>query len=192
MDWIQKIIDDSLNEMSKTEYSMRTPAIIPTEMQDESIEKMDDWNGWKPIKSIIEDTDIDKLENDIGFPLPVSYREFLKTKHFFELEIPDRAVNLPGILPDKELSFLREYVFNMMEPEFIIGQGFIYFADFQDFGLLCFDANQTVENNEYPVVYMDHENIDDIHLYAKSFRELLEADAERGNRFIEYLNELHR
>lgn len=191
MEWLHKIIDDSLQEMSKTEISMMTPADIPEEMQDGSIKRMDDWSGWKPIRSIIENSDIDKVEKEIGFPLPSSYREFLKTKHFFGLRIPDRAVNLPGILPDKELSFLREFVFEMMEPEFIIGRGYIYFADFEDYGLLCFNTNEQAENNEYPIVFIDHEDLDDIHLYANNFKELLEADKERGNRFIEYLNDYY-
>ena len=144
-----------------------------------------------PINSIIEDSDIEQLEKEIGCPLPKSYRAFLKYKHFFEIRIPDSAVKLPSILPDKNLTFLRELVFEMMEPEFIIGRGYIYFADFDDDGILCFNANEKSEDNEYPIVYIDHENTDDIHLYANKFKELMEANEERGNRFIDYLNDIH-
>lgn len=191
MDWLKKIIDESLHEMSKTDISMMTPAEVPKEMRDDSIEKMDDWIGWKPIASIIEDSDINRIEKIIDYPLPLSYREFLKYKHFYQLIIPDRGVNLPGILPDKELTFLKELVFEMGEPDLILGQGYIYFADFEDYGLLCFNANIKAKNNEYPVVFIDHEDFDDIHLYANNFKELLNADEERGNRFIDFLNEQH-
>ncbi|WP_255763392.1 hypothetical protein [Fulvivirga maritima] len=37
---------------------------------------------------------------------------------------------------------------------------------------------------------MDHEDLDDIHQYAASFKELMEADAERGKRFKDYLNSI--
>lgn len=192
MNWLHKIIDDSLEKMSKSEILMMTPAEIPEEMQDNSIKKSDDWGGWRPIKSQIQDTEIGQLESEIGFPLPHSYREFLKFKHFFSLVIPDRAVVFSGVLPNERLSFLKENIFEMMIPEEIIGRGYIYFADFEDYGLLCFNANEKVENNEYPVVFMDHENLEEVHLYANNFRELMEADEERGNRFIEYLNDYYK
>lgn len=191
MEWLQKIIDNVLHEMSKTEILMMTPADVPKAMQDHSIRKIDDWSGWKPIKSTITDSTIDKLEKDIGFSLPLTYREFLKTKYFFKLKIPDRAVQFPEFLPDQELSFLGERVSNMLESELVIGRGYIYFADFEDHGLLCFNANEKVENNEYPIVYIDHEDLNDIHLYANNFRELMEADEEHGNRFIDSLNDYH-
>ena len=191
MDWLHKIVNDTLLKMSETPISMMTPAEVPEEMQDDSIEQIDDWSGWKPINSIIEDEDIDSLEREIGLPLPFSYREFLKTKHFFELQIPNGSVNLPGMLPDKGLSFLKKLVFETMEPGLLIGKGFIYFADFEDYGLLCFNTNVKADQNEYPVVFIDHEELDEIHPYADNFRALIEADEEQGNRFIDYLNEFY-
>ena len=135
---------------------------------------------------------VDKIEKRIGYPLPTSYREYLKYKHFYRLKIPDIAVNLPNLLPDKELTFLKEYVFEMMEPELLIDRGYIYFADFHDYGLLCFDTNEKRENNEYKIVFIDHEDLEEIHLYANNFRELMEADNEKGNRFIDYLNDYYQ
>lgn len=86
---------------------------------------------------------------------------------------------------------LRDLVFDSFEPELLIGRGYIYFADFHDYGLLCFDANEVRSDNEYPVVYIDHENLEEVHSYASNFYDLLTGDSERGNRFIDYLNELH-
>ena len=191
MDWLYKLIDDSLLKMSKSEISMMTPGEIPEKMQDTSIRNMNDWSGWKPINSVIEDSDIEKFEREIGYSLPKSYCEYLKYKHFYRLSIKDKCVNLPNLLPDRNLTFLREYVSDYLEPELIIGRGYIYFADFEDYGLLCFDTNVKAVNNEYPIVFIDHEDLDDIHLYSKSFKKLMEADKNFGNRFIDYLNAFH-
>ena len=191
MNWLEDIVDKCLEDMSNEKFLMMTCGKIPGEMLDTSIEPSDDWRGWKPIASIITDEDINLLEKKIKYALPLSYRHFLKYKHFIHLRIPDIEVNLPNHLPDKNLTEILELVFNCNVPELVIGKGFIYFADFSDYGLLCFDANETRENNEYPVVYIDHE-LGDVHLYANNFRDLLEADDEKGNRFIEKLNEYYR
>ncbi|MDN5201972.1 SMI1/KNR4 family protein [Fulvivirgaceae bacterium BMA10] len=191
MDKTKSIVDRCLEDMAKNKILMMIPGDIATEMIDNSIEPMDDWKGWKPIDSIIDDSDLDSLEEKIGYKLPPSYREFLKYKHFYNLRIPDRAVNFPNHKPDRRIGFLRELVFERMDPELIIGKGYIYFADFEDYGLLCFDTIHKNENNEYRIVYMDHEDLDDIHVYANSFIELLEADKETGNRFIDKLNAYH-
>ena len=191
MNRIHEIVEQCLIKMSQAKILMKFPGNIPEEMLDTSIETSNDWKGWKPIKSIINDNDLNALENRIRYQLPPSYRAFLKYKHFFELRIPDLAVNFPKHLPDKELNFLLEYVFNYMVPELIIGKGYIYFADFEDYGLLCFNTNEKSENNEYPVVYIDHEDLEDIHPYASNFLELLEGNEEKGEHFVNYLNSLN-
>ena len=76
-----------------------------------------------------------------------------------------------------------------LSPKLILGRGYIYFADFEDYGLLCFDTNAKVPDHEYPIVYMDHEDVNDIEPYAENFRALMEAHGERGNDFIDMLNE---
>lgn len=187
MDWLKNIIDASLKEMSAKKLMMSPGDIFP-EMLDDSIQAVDDWKGWRPIKSIITDEDINELEEKIARKLPQSYREYLKYKHFYKISIPDFAINLPAHLPDRSLDKLRELVFECMDPEYLIGRNYIYFADFHDYGLLCFDANESVDDNEYKIVFIDHEDYDSIHFYANNFRELLEADSERGNNFIEKLN----
>ena len=167
------------------------PGPIPEAMLDPSIEPSNDWRGWKPIDSIITDDDLDRVETKIGYPLPQSYREFLKYKHFYELDTTDSAVNFPQHLPDKDLKFLISFAFDYMIPELIIHKGYIYFADFEDYGLLCFNTNEQRENNEYPIVYIDHDDLKEVHLYANNFMDLLEGDEGRGDRFVDYLNSLN-
>jgi hypothetical protein len=192
MNWIKEVVDDALREMSKEKISMMVPGDIPKAMLDETIEPMDDWRGWRPIDSIITNEDIQRFERKIGLSLPLSYKEYLKYKHFFSLQIPDLAVNLFKHLPDKDLKELDHHVFDSYEPDLIIGKRYIYIADFHDYGLLCFDANEPMPNCEYKIVYMDHENLEDIHVYANNFRDLMEADSEKGNDFIDKLNEYYK
>ena len=192
MNWIKEVVDNALREMSKEKISMMVPGDIPTEMLEETIEPMDDWRGWRPIDSVITDGDIQRFEEEIGLGLPLSYKEYLKYKHFFGLRIPDLAVNLFKHPPDKDLKELKNHVFDSYDPELVIGRQYIYIADFHDYGLLCFDANETAKDNEYRVVYMDHENLEDIHVYADNFRDLMEANSEKGNDFIDKLNEYYK
>lgn len=192
MDWIKETVDKALKEMSKEQIFMMLPGNIPKEMLDETIPPSDDWKGWRPIESIISDSDISKLEQKIGITLPTSYREYLKYKHFYRLRLPDIAVNLFPHPPDKNLTVLQTHILEYHEPELVIGRKYIYIADFHDYGLLCFDANVKVSDNEFRVVYIDHEDLDDIHIYADNFRDLLEADSEKGNDFIDKLNEYHK
>lgn len=190
MEWLEHIIDNSFAEMAK-DKSMKMPGKIPEEMLDLSIPASDDWRGWKPIKSIITDEDLNKLEKRLTLHLPLSYRHFLKYKHFFELSLPDYAIQFPSHLPDKNLYWFIDRVFQSWEPEYLIGRNYIYFADFNDYGLLCFDANEPRENNEYKIVFIDHEDLETVHEYATNFRELMESDSEAGNRFIERLNDFY-
>ncbi len=174
--------------MSKHETAMLTPADVPPEMFDPSIASSDDWKGWKPVPSVIDDNDLDRLEKEIGHSLPPSYREFLKHKHFYGLLLDDGAVYFPAHVPDKSLNFLWDYVFNYMDPEMIIGRGYIYFADLVDSGALCFDTNRYDGGGECPIVYLDHEALEGVYLYANNFTELLAGDEETPNRFFERLN----
>ncbi|MEM8891147.1 MAG: SMI1/KNR4 family protein [Bacteroidota bacterium] len=191
MKWLEKIVDDSLKEISKTPISMMVLGFIPEEMLDTSIKQSDDWRGWKAVESTISDEDINQFEEEIGYQLPTSFRYFLKYKYFFRLPIPDSAVILSENLPHKKLSTLKKLIYEYEEPELIIGRGYIYFASFEDIGPLCFDANEKKENNEYKIVFMDHEDLEDVHPYAANFKDLLESDDERGDRFMDYLNDFY-
>lgn len=193
MDWLKKVIDDALDKMTKEEVLMKQPdPNMPEEMYDTSIPSDSDWKGWKPIPSVLNDSDIDKLETIIGIKLPLTYRCYLTYKHFYELEIPDFSANLHAHLPDKSLNSFKALYFEYFEPEYLIEKGFIYFADFQDYGLLCFDSNEKRVNNEYPIVCLDHDDLTTKHFYSNNFEDFMTADRERGNRFVIYLNEYYR
>ena len=192
LDWIKNIVDQSLLKMSSSSspWAMMTPGHVPAEMIDNPKLVDAEYLKWKPIPSTITDEELNQFENKIGFKLPLSYRTFLQYKHFVKLYLPNRTINLPANMPSTRLKPLEDYIFNYYDPELIIGKGYIYFADFEDYALLCFDTNQKCADYEYPIVYIFHEELDDIQPYVASFRELITSDEEHGNRFIDYLNEI--
>lgn len=191
--WISEIVDQALDKMmsQESEWAMMTPRILPKEMIDESRSARGEYQKWKPITSTITNAELDLFERKIGLKLPPSYRAFLQYKYFVEIDFPNRAINFPANMPDKRLGVLEDYIFNYHEPELIIGKGYIYFADFEDYGLLCFDTNISVPDGEYPVVFINHEELEDIHPYCPNFRSLLESGEEHPNAFIDYLNEFY-
>lgn len=192
MEWLEKIVDETLAKMSKEDILMKVPdPDMPKEMFDSSVSCENDWKGWKAIKSVFNDSDLNRLERILGIKLPISYRYFLMYKHFYQLSIPDFAVNLHTHLPDENLDGFKEFLYEY-EPESLIEKGLIYFADFQDYGLLCFDSTEKRENNDYPIVYIDHEELSIKHHYANNFKEMLLEDRERGNRFVLELNEYYK
>lgn len=189
VDWLEVLVDASLERMIKGKILMRHPdPNMPQEMIDPNIPKQDDWIGWRPISSNITDLELDDLELKIGKQLPQSFRHLLKYKCYYELKMEDRSFSLLNNLPGRTIIELEKGILKNFYPSCLIQLGYIYFADFHDFGLLCFDANSIEENHEYPVVYFDHEDLTTVHYYAKNLRDLLESDKERGNRFIEKLN----
>jgi len=189
---ITDLVDYYLDQMKNKAHLFLSPdPKMPKEMIDATIQTSDDWIGWKPVASTVSDSELDEFEKEIKYPLPHSFRSYLKHKHFYELSLPDFAVNLRGNVSGRTISGMRNLVFNSFVPELLIGKGYIYFADFHDYGLLCFDANEVRNENEYAIVYIDHENLEDVHTYASNFYDLLTGDSERGNRFIEYLNDLY-
>lgn len=194
MKTIEQIVDDSLERMRKDVFPMMTCTDnFPKEMIDESIECEDEgYFGWKPIPSTISDDEIVQLESDLNCQLPKSYKSFLQYLYFEELYFEDPAIRFPKNLPNKSLQSLKEKNLEYHDPEMIIDKGYFYFADFDDYGLLVFDTNKPAIDNEFEILYIDHEEFEDKYLYAKNFTEFMNFDAHQSNRFIEFLNTKRR
>lgn len=184
MDWLKETLDNCFKNMISQEYQMETCAKIPIEMLADDADIRKEWKTWKPIDSIIDDECLNNLQEELNYMLPKTYKEFLKYKHFVELSINDFSVNFPKHLPDKSLKDLKQKAYDFYEPGYLLEQKLFYFADFQDYGLLCFDATVQKPDNEFKIVFIDHEDIDTKFNYAENFRELLLGDKEKGNRFI--------
>ncbi|WP_291725865.1 SMI1/KNR4 family protein [Bernardetia sp.] len=191
MNWLHQKIDEVFIRMKKEEFAMTVEDYhFPKEMIESEDPKNKSLKVWKPTPSTITDEELDELESKISKKLPKSYREFLKYKFFNEFMLEDYSIVFPSNLPNKAIPKLFEKT-ELFDGD-LDSRGYIYFADFNDGGFLCFDTNQEREDNEYPVVMIDHEDTETPHLYAENFRDLLASDADRSNRFIEYLNEFDR
>src|SRR5215213_5618479 len=78
---LQSWIDKGLNSIvGKTEPEMANP--------NEPIDS-EGWQKWYSIKSTVTDSEIEDLENQLNYPFPLSYKTFLKHKHFYELYISE-------------------------------------------------------------------------------------------------------
>lgn len=168
---IQKIIDihlsywvdNGLNSLpQKIELKMTNPDEEPNE---------EGWQKWYPIDSTITDTEIEELETQLNFQLPSSYKTYLKYKHFYELYISEARFS------GQEIKGWRRYLVDMAfdgyPRELLIDKGYIPFADWSDWGVLCFDTNQPNSDFEYPVVLWDHERCDTFESYSENFTKLL-------------------
>lgn len=188
MKTIQQIVDEALERMRKDVFPMMTfYDNFPQEMVDESIECEDQgYFGWKPIPSTISNDEIAQLESDLNCKLPKSYKVFLQYLHFAELYLDDIAIGFPKNLPSQLPQLLKER--NEYYDGELVNNGYFQFADFHDYGLLVFDTNKPIVDNEFEVLYIDHEEFEDKFLYAKNFTELMNYDAGQSNRFIEFLN----
>ncbi|ANE51948.1 SMI1/KNR4 family protein [Flavisolibacter tropicus] len=169
---LQAWIDKGLNALpGKTEPEMANPR--------EPVDN-EGWQKWYPINSTVTDSEIEDLENQLNYGLPASYKAFLKHKHFYELYISE--AHFSGQEIRKWRRHLVDMAFDGYPREFLIDEGYIPFADWSDWGLLCFDTNNKNIDNEYPVVLWDHERWDHFEPFSENFKSLLlKLDKESGN-----------
>jgi hypothetical protein len=160
---LQILIDKELNAL---------PSNIEPEMANAN-EPMDNegWQKWYPIESTVTDSELEELEMQLHFKLPTSYKAFLKHKHFYELYISEARFSGQEIKNWKR--HLVDMAYDGYPQEFLIDKGFIPFADWSDWGLLCFDTNKPAKDNEFPIVLWDHERWDKFEDYCENFKSLI-------------------
>ena len=73
-------------------------------------------------------------------------------------------------------------IFDGYPREYLIDKGYVPFADWSDWGLLCFDTNRNTNDHNYPIVLWDHEIADEVQDLYKNFYDLLvKLDEEEKN-----------
>lgn len=154
---VYEFVDKSLTSLKEADLMFLPDSDMPKEMIDSSVNKKEDWIPWKGIKSIVNDKDILELENKIELKYPELYKDFLKYKHFYELENIEEISFYRHCIRDWKKDLLEVY-FEYWEPEVIIKKGFIPFANYSDWGIVCFDTNR-MNNSESPIVMFDHETL---------------------------------
>ena len=160
--YLKKWVDKGLNKL---------PGQIEVEMSDPNQDKKEEWRIWFPIDSKVSDNEIDEIERKIGHKLPNDFKTFLKHKHFYNLHISD--VSFCGHPINSWGEKFTKMIFDSYPTEYLIEKGYIPFADWSDWGLLCFDTNRSKENNNYPIVLWDHEVEDEVQEQFMDFYELM-------------------
>ncbi len=160
---LQKWIDNGLNRLpDATAPEMAKP--------DEPIDE-EGWQTWYPINSTISDTEIEELEEQLKIKLPTQYKSFLKYKHFYELYIYQARFSGQEIRTWRR--HLIDMAFDGYPREFLFDKGYLPFADWSDWGLLCFNTNNPSTDNEYPIVLWDHERWEEFEEFSSDFNSLL-------------------
>ena len=149
---ITKVLDkyfDFCNEPGE-EYSLaHMTRFVPKEMLDTSKpEDQEGYSFWRPLKSAVTEKEISNLELLLRHKLPASYKYFLQQRYFIEIHFDDIDFfsNLPGML----VSRVKEKI-DKNYPA-LPGRNYLPFASFRDYGVLAFDANKKVIDNDYEIV----------------------------------------
>ncbi len=135
------------------------------------------WQKWVPIQSEVTEDEIKDLEHMINVALPDSYKRFLKYKHFYDLHIGECGFCSHPVNNWKKS--LNEMILNGYPKEFLLDKGRVPFANWSDWGLLCFDTTKKCENSNYPIVLWDHEVYNDFTEVYSDFESMIyELDDE--------------
>ncbi|WPP49649.1 SMI1/KNR4 family protein [Catalinimonas niigatensis] len=167
---MEKIIDKYLNRLISIELN-KLPQDIEPEMSDPNQDQNEEWIIWFPVPSKVKDEEIIEFESRLGYRLPESYKRFLKFKHFYELQISECSFCEHPV--NTWRYSLSEMVFDGYPRELLIDKGRIPFANWSDWGLLCFDTTKEFENQDYPIVLWDHEISDEFEPRYSDFESMI-------------------
>lgn len=131
---------------------------VPAEMENSEPDH-EGYVEWKLLPSTLTLEDVAGLENKYGIQWPSLYKAFL-TVYFHlisEFRGPEYSVLLPEQPSDKPLY---EIEFLLKAWEQLLPCGYIPFASYNDgWGPICFDTMGAETGTDYPIVWIDHEDI---------------------------------
>lgn len=154
---IHQFVDNSLDKLREIDMMRFPHSNMPLAMRDETQEAHNDWIPWKAIPSTVSDSEILELEQRINLHYPTLYVEFLKYKHFYEL-LPVKEITFFDHSIDEWKQKTLRYYFKAYLPAEIIEKGYIPFADYSDWGIVCFDTSmQSQSDYDCQIVMIDHE-----------------------------------
>ncbi|MBP2618333.1 SMI1/KNR4 family protein [Chryseobacterium jejuense] len=161
---IKEIVDRTLdfwveNELNQLPCDIEKEMLAPDQPDDE-------WKFWLPVTSTVTDAQLKEFEKETGFVFPEDFKIFLKHKHFYELQISE--VSFCSLPVSSWRASLREMMFETYPRELLFNKGYVPFAVYSDWGLLCFDTH-----NNNAVVLWDHEYEDSFEYQYPNFYELL-------------------
>lgn len=185
---ITSAIDDSLDFVGNHLIGLvSTIYNVPDYMVDHTKQtNTRDWCHWKPLKADISNSEIESYEKNTGFKLPDSYKAFLDYKFFIDLNFGHEVIffkHTKSWIGDN-LDLISQW-----GEEFTTEKGLLPFADYSDWGLVCFDANGSFDHNEYSIVYLDHEDLDTPKEYVHGRFTFVDLIKEMNQRLKEWKQE---
>lgn len=173
---IKGIIDIHLKRLEDAGLN-KLPAAIEAEMADPDQDRNEECQIWHPIPSKVTDPELEELEQEVGHKLPGDYKTFLRHKHFYELQISEVSFFSHPVNTWRAKQI--DNIFHGYPREYLIDRGLLPFANWSDWGMLCFDTNRNTDDHNYPVVLWDHEAPEEVLDQYKDFYDLLvQADLQ--------------
>lgn len=166
---IAAIVDKYLAKLVEEGFNHMVGQLEP-EMSDPNNDPKAEWKNWLLIHSTVTSLDIAELEKQLGHRLPSDHVAFLSHKHFYNLYINEASFCRHPIRTWKDN--LIKMVFHGYPSEYLIERGWLPFADWSDWGLLCFDT--TADTPDYPIGLWDHEDPGVLEPKHTNFMELLQ------------------
>lgn len=164
---IEQVIDTCLQKWIDAGFN-REPIEIEPEMAGEK-----DSHGettWFPIDSKVTDSEIEDFEAEIGRPFPEDYKRLLKHKHFYDLHIAEATFTHPVNIWRR---IHTQLIYENWPRELLIDKGYLPFAVWSDWAMLCFDTNVDDGSHNYPIVLWDHDWAWKVTPVNKNFCELM-------------------
>ncbi|MCP2045924.1 hypothetical protein L1278_003997 [Pontibacter sp. HSC-36F09] len=177
-EYIKKFVDISIQNMTSPEFDsfyVSKSEIVDNLLVDESRPEKGDMIPWQPSDSLIKDSEIEALESEIKHPLPISFKQYLKYKNFYELAPISNVWMFTPLVPKEWKRVMLKNVFNGWPKDYLYNKGMIPFANYSDWGMLCFDTNTKDKNGEYQIIRWDHENEEEYEVFANNFADLMKA-----------------
>lgn len=171
---IQGIIDKYFDFMQQISGCSFMEEMVPESMLNR--EKKGPSEGivfWNAIPSTITQNEVEKLESYFKHQLPQTYKDFLQHRHFLELDLGEHSIGFFKSLPQ---TFVNDTI-EKIESDYpgLVERNYLPIADLSDFGVVCFDANEMSDNNNYPIVGLSHEDeYEEIILYFDNFETMFE------------------
>jgi SMI1 / KNR4 family (SUKH-1) len=149
-------VDTAIESLRRHDLMCCPDPNMPAEMRDPNVPPSNGWIAWQAIASTVTDQDIIDLETHFGGKLPVSYVNFLKYRHFYDLTECGVRFNrhIIGRWKDELIQLYDTYQDSFPTDSHLVPFGA---ETFMDAGPVCFDFQQRHTDGDCAIVFWDHE-----------------------------------
>ena len=175
---IEEFVDFSIQDLVNPDFDffyIDKSEITDSRFIDESKPPLDNTVAWKAVSSLINETEILDLEAELKFSLPPSFKHYLKYKNFYALGVISHVWMFAPLIPEIWKQKIVEDVFEGYPREFLFDKGLIPFADYSDWGKVCFNINKVDNDGEFEIIRWDHDDPENPEFLASNFVTLLES-----------------